>query len=158
MTSPNAPLLERMNSLKQGIDESLLTPAQQEAREAIKQHREDGAQFINLYGPRDAGKTLLCWVLQQGDEWDYYQALPKNPDSPVVIYDHGDPDRRATRELRNHASITGLATVVYVTERPATELYPRVELRPDDSHYEAVVNTLERLNIKTESDKMAFNQ
>ncbi len=148
MNSPEAPLLKRMNRLKENVDESLLTPAQIEALEKIIEHRKDGAQFINLHGPRDAGKTFLCWALQQKDEWEYYQALPDDPTSPAVIYDHGSPERRTTRKLRNHVSITGVATVVYVTERPANELYPRVEFRPEDSHYEMVESTWERLGIK----------
>ena len=158
MTSPEAPLLQRMNVLKEAVDESLLTPAQQEVREEIIEHREDGTPFINLHGPRHAGKTFLCWVLQDMSEWSYNQAVSNDPDTPTVIYDHGDPDRRATRTLRNHASINGLATVVYVTERPAEELYPRVELRPDESHYEQVASTWEDLGIDTSNAPTPIQQ
>ena len=158
MSSPEAPLLQRMNALKEAVDESLLTPAQQEAREEIVEHREDGTPFINLHGPRHAGKTFLCWILQDVSEWVYYQAIPNDPDTPTVIYDHGDPNRRATRNLRNHASINGLATVVYVTERPAEEVYPRVELRPDDSHYEQVASTWEDLGIDTSNAPTPIQQ
>jgi len=158
MTSPEAPLLQRMNALKEAVDESLLTPAQQEVHEEIIEHREDGAPFINLHGPRHAGKTFLCWVLQDVSEWVYYQAVPNDPDAPTVIYDHGDPSRRATRTLRNHASINGLATVVYVTDRPAEEVYPRVELRPDDSHYEQVASTWEDLGIDTNNAPTPIQQ
>lgn len=147
MNSPEATLLQQMNVLKNAVDESLLTSAQEEALQAIMDHREDGAPFINLNGHKHAGKTFLCWVLEEVSEWTYYQAFPNHPDTPTVIYDHGDPERRSTRRLRNHASINGLATVVYVTNRPAEELYPRVELRPGDSHYEQVAGTWEDLGL-----------
>lgn len=158
MNSPKAPLLKRMNVLKKVADESLLTPAQEEARQAITDHQSDGASFINLHGPRHAGKTFLSWVLRDGTEGVYYQALPNNPDGPTVIYDHGEPERRATRQLRNHASIHQLETVVYVTERPAEELYPRVELRPGDTHYDLVAERWEELGLKTDAAPKQFQK
>lgn len=140
-----------MNTLKEAASEELLTDAQEQALMEIKGHREDETRFINLHGPRYAGKTFLCWVLHQTTDWIYYQALTDNPDTPTVIYDHGDPERRATRKLRNHASINGIATAIYVTRRPADEVYPRVELQPDDSHYEQVANNWEDLGLDTDS-------
>ena len=35
MTSPEAPLLQQTNTLKNAVDESLLTPAQEQARDTI---------------------------------------------------------------------------------------------------------------------------
>ena len=151
MASPDAPLLKQMNTLKDAVDESLLTPAQEQARDTILDHREDGAPFINLHGPRHAGKTFLCWVLHETEAWPYYQAVHEQPDNPIITYDHGDSGRRATRKLRNHASINGLATVVYVTNQPADELYPRVELRPGENHYEQVASNREDLGLDPET-------
>jgi hypothetical protein len=158
MSSPEAPLLRQTNTLKQAADESLLTDAQEGALDAIQQHRDDGAQFINLHGPRHSGKTFLCWVLHLSEGWDYYQTGSKGVDEPTVIYDHGDPERRATRQLRNQASIQGLATVVYVTESPAAELYPRVELRPGDQHYQQVADNWEELNLDTSTAPTPIQQ
>lgn len=149
MTSPKATLLTRTNTLKDAAAEDLLTDAQQQAFDEIQAHREDGAHFINLHGPRYAGKTFLCWVLHQTPAWVYYQAMHDNPDTPTVIFDHGDPKRRATRKLRNHTSIHGLATILYVTRRPADELYPRVELNPDDRHYDQVASNWDTLGLDT---------
>jgi hypothetical protein len=151
MISPESPLLQQMNRLKDAASEAMLTDAQQEAFSEIKQHREDEARFINLHGPRYAGKTFLCWILSQSSDWYYNQAIADNPDTPTVVYDHGDPERRTTRQLRNHASIHGLATTVYVTRRPADELYPRVELKPGDEHYEQVAKNWEELGLNTDT-------
>lgn len=158
MTSPKASLLRRTNVLKEAACEEMLTSAQEHAIKEIKEHREDKAQFINLYGPQYAGKTFLCWVLQETKDWVYYQAVSNNPDTPTVIYDHGDPERCATRNLRNHASINGLATVVYVTRRPADEIYPRVELQPGDGHYQQVAENWEHLDLNTESAPAPIQQ
>jgi len=158
MTSPDASLLRQMNVLKEAAEESLLISAQEEARATIKQHREDDARFINLHGPRHAGKTFLCWMMHLAEGWGYYQWDSKNGGTPTVIYDHGDPERRATRNLRNYASIKGLATVVYVTEQPAKELYPRVELRPGDGHYEEVSSTWEELGLDTDNAPTPIQQ
>ena len=158
MTSPETPLLRQMNVLKDTADESLLTDAQRDARDAILQHRQDDARFINLHGPRHAGKTFLCWVLHLSEGWGYYQTGSNDADTPTVIYDHGEPERRATRQLRNRASINGLATVVYVTKRPADELYPRVELRPGDDHYQQVTDTWQELGLDTETAPTPIQQ
>jgi len=147
MTSPEAPLLNRMNELKQAASPELLTEAQADALAEIRDHREDDAKFINLHGPPDAGKTFLCWVLQQTEGWTYYSQMPDSADDPVVIYDHGDADRMGTRQLRTHASINGLATVVYVTQTPAEEVYPRVELNPADNHYNMIQSNWESLGL-----------
>jgi hypothetical protein len=158
MTSPEAPLLRQMNVLKEAADESLLTDAQEDAYDAILQHREDGARFINLHGSRHAGKTFLCWVLHLSEGWAYYQTGSKSVDTPTVIYDHGEPERRATRQLRNRARINGLATIVYVTEHPADELYPRVELRPGDEHYQQIADTWDDLGLDTENAPTPIKQ
>jgi hypothetical protein len=76
--------------------------------------------------------------------------MPDTADEPVVIYDHGDAERMATRKLRTHASINGLATVVYVTHKPAEEIYPRVELEPDKDHYETVRSNWKSLGLPVE--------
>lgn len=158
MTSPEAPLLRRTNVLKDAASDDLLTGAQERAIAEIKEHRENEARFINLYGPQYAGKTFLSWILQQTTDWVYYQAVPDNPDTPTVIYDHADPERRATRNLRNHTSIHGLATVVYVTRRPADEIYPRVELQPGDDHYQQVAENWIDLGLDTESAPAPIQQ
>lgn len=158
MTSPNATLLKQMNTIKQAASAELLTDAQEDVLAAIKDHREDNAQFINLHGPQHAGKTFLCWVLQQDSDWTYDQALPDNADTPTTIYDHGNPNRRATRKLRNHASINGLATVVYVTDRPAEEVYPRVELDPTDDHYSEIAANWTDLGLDTETAPSPIQQ
>lgn len=143
MTSPKAALLKQANTLKQALEqdnpESMLTAAQADALETIRQYRADGEPFINLYGPRGGGKTYLCWVLHATDEWEYHQALPDFVNSPAVIYDHADSNRIATRRLRNHATINAVASVVYVTEQPAKEVFPRVKLDPSEDHYETIV-------------------
>ncbi len=158
MTSPNATILTRMNTLKQAASGELLTDAQEAALTAIKDHREDDAKFINLHGPQHAGKTFLCWVLQQDSDWAYYQALPDNANTPTTIYDHGNPDRRATRKLRNHASINGLATIVYVTERPAEEVYPRVELSPAEEHYSEIASNWADLGLDLDTAPSPIQQ
>jgi hypothetical protein len=147
-----------MNRLKDALDEPMLTPAQKDVRETIIEYREDGEPFINLHGPRNAGKTFLSWILREEQGWGYYQAYPKDPSTPTVIYDHGGSDREATRKLRNQAAIHGLATVVYVTEKPAREIFPRVELRPDDRHYETVSDTWDSLGIKYNKQNTTTNQ
>lgn len=149
MTSPNAELLQRMNTLKDAATDTLLTDAQVQALDTIEDYRSNSEPYINLYGPPDVGKTFLCWILQQDSDWTYYQALPDSPDSPAVIYDHADPERRATRQLRSHATINGLSTVVYVTNRPADEVYPRVELQPSDAHYDTITANWEQLGLNT---------
>lgn len=150
MTSPEAPLLQRMNALKQAASPELLTEAQSAALDEICEHRGDDARFINLHGPQDAGKTFLCWVLHQTEGWEYYSQMPDSADEPVVIYDHGGADRMGTRQLRTHASINGLATVVYVTKTPAEEVYPRVELDPAENHYDTIQSNWESLGLSPE--------
>ena len=127
----------------------MLTDVQQQALDQIQRYRRQEHQFINLYGPKDAGKTFLCWILQQNGMWEYYQALPERPRSPDVIYDHGNTRRQATRKLRNHATIHGLGTVLYVTRSPADELYPRVELSPEERHYKDVISRWKQLDLPT---------
>jgi len=146
MTSPEATLLTRSNTLKRAEFAECLTDAQQEALTAIKDHREAGEVYINLHGPKNAGKTFLCWTLQD-EGWEYHQAFPDRVTNPAVIYDHGDPERAATRQLRNNVELRGVACVVYVTRHPAEEVYPRVKLSPSTSHYETVVDTWERLGL-----------
>jgi hypothetical protein len=138
MISPDASLLRRMNTLKGAVAVDQLSTAQRQALNQIREHRDDDAQFINLYGRKKAGKTFLCWALRESEGWEYHPQMPDTADEPVVIYDHGDADRMATRKLRTHASINGLATVVYVTQRPAEEVFPRVKLAPEEDHYETV--------------------
>jgi hypothetical protein len=147
MTSPEAPLLKRSNVLKEAASDELLTGPQEQALEAIREHRNDNARFINLYGPRQSGKTFLCWVLQQSGTWEYHQANPDSVSSATVIYDHGEADRMATRRLRNHATINGVASVVYVTEKPAEELYPRIELEPSSDHYATIEDNWDSLGL-----------
>jgi hypothetical protein len=151
MSSPEAALLKQANALKESLGqndpESMLTAAQVDVLETIRQHRADGEPFINLYGPRGSGKTFLCWVLHATDEWEYHQALPDSIDSPAVIYDHGESDRTATRRLRNHATINAVASVVYVTEQPAQEVFPRVKLDPSEDHYETIAQQWTDLNL-----------
>lgn len=149
MNSPEAPKLRRMNELKRTLSVDFLTDAQQEAMKEIMDHRSDNARFINLYGGKEVGKTYLSWVLQKTEEWKYYPQLPESAENPVVIYDHADPDRMATRNLRNHASINGIATVLYVTNKPAVEVFPRVELDPSDDHYETIKSNWESLELPT---------
>jgi len=155
MTSPESALLKQMNKLKEVASEDLLTEEQHGAINQIRQHREQDVRFINLYGSKDAGKTFLCWVLQRSEGWKYYPNMPEKADEPVVIYDHSDPDRMATRRLRNHANINGLATVVYVTETPAEELHPRVELSPSDSHYERIQSNWESMELPVENTSIS---
>ncbi|MFC3477744.1 hypothetical protein [Halobacterium litoreum] len=150
MTSPNALLLQRMNALKDAASVERLSAAQQEAMDQIRKHRDDDARFINLYGPEEAGKTFLCWALREAEDWEYHPQMPESADEPVVIYDHGEADRMATRNLRNHASINGLATIVYVTHRPAEEVFPRVELAPGEDHYQTVRANWEALGLSVE--------
>ena len=142
MNSPKATLLKQANTLKETLEqddpESMLTAAQADTLETIRQHRADGEPFINLYGPRSGGKTFLCWVLHATDEWKYHQALPESVNGPAVIYDHAESDRMATRRLRNHATINAVASVIYVTEQPANEVFPRVKLEPSEDHYETI--------------------
>jgi len=147
MTSPNAPLLRRMNALKDAVAVDQFSTAQREAMDQIQEHRDEDARFINLYGPKEAGKTFLCWAMQKSEGWEYHPQMPDSADEPVVIYDHGDADRMATRKLRTHASINGLATVVYVTNKPAEEVFPRVELAPEEEHYETVQSNWESLGL-----------
>lgn len=146
MTSPEAPLLTRTNTLKQADFEACLTTVQQDALQAIQDHREAGEPYINLHGPPEAGKTFLCWALQDAG-WAYYQALPDRVTETTVIYDHGSPDKRATRRLRNKAELSGVACAVYVTRTAAEEVYPRVELAPAAAHYESVAETWDRLGL-----------
>jgi len=146
MTSPEAPLITQSNTLKQVEFEAHLTDAQRAALTAIKNHRDAGEVYINLYGPKDAGKTFLCWALHE-DGWEYHQAFPDRVTNPAVIYDHGSPERRATRQLRNNVELQGVACVVYVTRTPAEEVYPRVQLSPSTTHYKTVVETWENLGL-----------
>jgi hypothetical protein len=139
-----------MNALKDAAEVDQLSIAQQEAIDQILEHRDDDARFINLYGPKKAGKTFLCWALQESEGWEYHPQMPDTADEPVVIYDHGDANRMTTRKLRTHASINGLATVVYVTQKPAEEVFPRVELAPEEDHYATVQSNWESLGLPVE--------
>jgi hypothetical protein len=139
-----------MNALKQVEDfNTYLTEDQQDAVSAIKSHRDRGEPYINLHGPKDAGKTFLCWALQ-ADGWDYHQALPDRVSNPAVTYDHGKYNRMATRRLRNNVEMNGVACVVYVTRKAAEEIYPRVELAPATAHYQAVARNWRELGLKPE--------
>lgn len=151
MTSPKSELLTRMNTLKQVDANEYLTSVQKTALEKIKEHREKGEPFINLHGPRDSGKTFLCWALRDHG-WEYRQAHFQQitePDVTAVIYDHGDTSRSTTRQLRNNVDLSGLSNVVYVTRTPAKEVYPRVHLSPDEQHYETKAAHWETLDIDT---------
>lgn len=139
-----------MNALKRLDFEEALTQPQHEAIDAIRTHRDHGEPYINLYGPADAGKTFLCWALH-ADGWGYYQALADGVSETAVIYDHGSPDRRATRRLRNNIDMSPADTVVYVTQSHATEVYPRIELTPSDTHYRQVAATWERLGFDADA-------
>lgn len=147
MTSPDAPLLRRMNALKHAVAVERLSTAQRQALNQIQKHRDEDNRFINLYGPENAGKTYLCWVLQKLEEWEYHPQMPDAANERVVIYDHGDADRMATRDLRTHASINGLATVVYVTQRPAEEVFPKVKLVPEEDHYGTIQSNWKSMGL-----------
>lgn len=150
MTSPKAPLLSRMNTLKQADFEECLTDEQRGALEKIQTHREAEEPYINLHGPPYAGKTFLCWSLHDRG-WAYYQALPNRVSETKVIYDHGAPERMATRRLRNNVELNGVACAVYVTEKPAEEVHPRVELSPSATHYETVASNWDQLGLDTDA-------
>jgi len=138
-----------MNTLKQIDIHEHLTSAQKEALEEIRTHRETGEPFINLYGPRGSGKTFLCWALREYG-WEYQQSYFKRvtePNVTAVVYDHGDPTRVKTRQLRNTVDLSGLSNVVYVTKTPAKEVYPRVHLSPDEQHYQTIAGSWEALGI-----------
>lgn len=151
MTLPEADLLKRMNTLKQVDIKENLTSAQKGALEEIRQHRENGELFINLHGPRNSGKTFLCWALREHG-WKYQQAhfqRVTEPDVTAVVYDHGKPDRSTTRQLRNNVYLSGLSNVVYVTRSPAKEVYPRVHLSADEQHHQSVVANWDTLGLDT---------
>lgn len=150
MTSPEASILSRMNTLKQADFHVCLTDDQRDALETIQAHREAGEPFINLHGPPNSGKTFLCWALHDHG-WAYYQALPDDVSEATVVYDHGLPDRMATRQLRNNVDLSGVECAVYVTQKPAEEVYPRVELAPSAVHYETVADNWERLGLSPDA-------
>jgi len=149
MTLPEADILKRMNSLKQVDIKQYLTSEQKGALEEVRQHREDGEPFINLYGPRNSGKTFLCWALREHG-WKYQQAhfqRVTEPDVTAVIYDHGKPDRSTTRQLRNNVVLSGLSNVVYVTRSPAKEVYPRVHISAGEQHHRSVAANWDTLGL-----------
>lgn len=151
MTSPESNLLKRMNTLKQVNINEHLTSAQKGALEEIRQHRDNGEPFINLYGPKNSGKTFLCWALREYG-WKYQQASFERvtePDVTAVVYDHGKPDRSTTRQLRNNVDLSGLSNVVYVTKSPAKEVYPRVHLSTDEQHYQTIAASWDTLGLDT---------
>lgn len=147
MTSPNAPALRRINRLKQAASEEHLTSEQQRALKEILQQRKRRESYINLHGPSDAGKTFLAWVLSNKDGWGYYQSFPDEVHETVVIFDHGNSDRDSTRDLRRQSQLNRLATVVYITSKPATELYPRVALVPSVEHYNTIESNWEAIGL-----------
>jgi len=151
MTSPESNLLTRMNTIKQIDLKKHLTPSQEDALEEIRQYRKNGEPFINLHGPRNSGKTFLCWALREYG-WKYQQAdfqRVTEPDVTAVVYDHGKPDRSTTRQLRNNVDLSGLSNVVYVTKSPAKEVYPRVHLSTDEQHYQTITANWDSLGIDT---------
>ncbi|ATW88245.1 hypothetical protein halTADL_1480 [Halohasta litchfieldiae] len=151
MTSPESNLLTRMNTIKQIDLKKHLTPSQEDALEEIRQYRKNGEPFINLHGPRNSGKTFLCWALREYG-WKYQQAdfqRVTEPDVTAVVYDHGKPDRSTTRQLRNNVDLSGLSNVVYVTKSPAKEIYPRVHLSTDEQHYQTIAASWDTLSIDT---------
>jgi len=150
MTSPEAPLLRQLNTLKQ-VDTytEYLTEEQRDVFETIRSYRENGEPYINLHGPKSAGKTFICWALQEGD-WAYHQALPDRVNNPAVIYDHGEYERMATRSLRNNVEMNGVACVLYVTRKVAEEIYPRIEFNPSTAHYKAIANNWDQLGLDPE--------
>jgi hypothetical protein len=56
----------------------------------------------------------------------------------------------ATRRLRNHATINAVASVTYVTEQPANEVFPRVKLEPSEDHYETIAQQWADLGLSPE--------
>jgi replication-associated recombination protein RarA len=149
VTSPSAPALQRANKIKQAVTEELLTADQQRAIDAILEHRENREQYINLYGPSNTGKSFLAWVLSEQHGWGYYQSLAEDVGETVAIFDHGKPDRDSTRDLRRHSRLTGLATILYITNKPATEVYPRVTLDPSAEHYNTIESNWETIGLNT---------
>jgi len=140
-----------MNTIKQIDLKKHLTPSQEDALEEIRQYRKNGEPFINLHGPRNSGKTFLCWALREYG-WKYQQAdfqRVTEPDVTAVVYDHGKPDRSTTRQLRNNVDLSGLSNVVYVTKSPAKEIYPRVHLSTDEQHYQTIAASWDTLGIDT---------
>jgi hypothetical protein len=140
-----------MNTIKQIDLKKHLTPSQEDALEEIRQYRKNGEPFINLHGPRNSGKTFLCWALREYG-WKYQQAdfqRVTEPDVTAVVYDHGKPDRSTTRQLRNNVDLSGLSNVVYVTKSPAKEIYPRVHLSTDEQHYQTIAASWDTLSIDT---------
>ncbi len=151
MTSPESSLLVRMNTIKQTDLKKHLTPSQEDALKEIRQYRKNGEPFINLHGPRNSGKTFLCWALREYG-WKYQQAdfqRVTEPDVTAVVYDHGKPDRSTTRQLRNNVDLSGLSNVVYVTRSPAKEVYPRVQISTDEQHYKRIAANWDSLGIDT---------
>lgn len=149
MTSPSAPVLQRANKIKQAVTEELLTADQQRALDTILEHRKNREKYINLYGPSNAGKTFLAWVLSEQHRWGYYQSFAEDVGETVAIFDHGKPDRDSTRDLRRQSRLSGLATVLYITNKPATEVYPRVTLDPSAEHYNTIESNWATIDLNT---------
>jgi primosomal protein N' len=145
MSSPDAPVLAERNLVKRNLSVTLLTDQQKKAYEQIQQHRADGRRFINLHGPTGSGKTIVGWVLQATDDWEYLTSIDQKPSSQAMVVDNGDGSRQATRRLRNKAELHKVQHVVYITASPASELHPRVRLGGDDDHRKAIEASLNEL-------------
>lgn len=154
MTSPDSPLLQRVNTLKQAASYDLLTDAQQHVYDEIEAYRHEGKPRINLYGGSNVGKTFLCWVLHCQEPWRYYPRMVDRVDSPTVIYDHSSAEREATRKFRTNIKTNSIRTALYVTQVPAAEIYPRIELDPQQDHFEALQETWVDLGL--DSDQAPF--
>lgn len=149
MTSPSAPSLQRMNKLKRAVSEEYITPEQQRALKEILNYRQKREPYINFHAPSNAGKTFLAWVLSSKRGWGYYQSFPDEVSETVAIFDHGKCDRNSTRNLRRRSRLNGLATVLYITNKPATEVYPRVTLDSSTEDYSTMKSNWKKLGLDT---------
>jgi len=113
-----------MNLIKERADEGWLTDSQREVYQVILE-RWLTQPFVNLWGPRGAGKTFLARLLAKCRGYAYVHNLAEAPqNTPQVVLD----DAEYSRALRPLARSLGLGRVLLITETPVREAMPKVEL------------------------------
>jgi energy-coupling factor transporter ATP-binding protein EcfA2 len=133
-----------VNLIKEKADERWLTDSQREVYEAILEHWQS-QPFVNLCGPRGAGKTFLARLLAKHHGYAYVHELAQAPpNAPQVVLDDAEYDRA----LRPLARDLGLGRVLLITETPVRETMPKVELVLDTHDvYQFCANLSERCGI-----------
>ncbi len=118
-----------LNLIKERAEESWLTPHQSQVYvrilEGLSSH-----PFVNVCGPRGAGKSFIARLLAKERGYGLAFDLEQAPDGAEnVVLD----DSAYRRPMRPLSRAKGLGRVILMTEQPIREAMPRVVLQLDES-------------------------